>query len=87
MRADVETATVVSSWIVRLDSAVAAEGRAFLAALPATRLRDLGGAVVLTTECQKDGLAGLHHTLARAPGVVSVSLVAAFNMDRPESTA
>ena len=81
MRNAVETGTVVSSWIVRLNPDGAAEGKALLATLPATRLRDVGEAVVLTADCPRDDLAGLHRRIAETPGVVSVSLVAAYNLD------
>lgn len=86
MRTASETGTVVSSWIVRLDPERTVEGKTYLAALPAMRLRDHGEAVVMTAECPKDALAGLHQRLTGTPGVVSVSLVVAYNLD-PEGKA
>jgi hypothetical protein len=78
---DLETGTVVSSWIVRLDPDGAAEGREFLAAMPAMRLREVGGVVVLTAECPKGALTGLHQRIVGTPGVISVSLVAAYDLE------
>jgi nitrate reductase NapAB chaperone NapD len=70
---------VIASWIVRCAPGHESAAAERLRALEGARLRPCGEAHVVTTACPPGDLRRIHGMISDVPGVVSVSLVAAFH--------
>ena len=76
---------VIASWIVTVRPEMRGAARLVLGGIPGARLGDLVDPLILTTECPEEDFAALHRALTAAPGVRSVSMVAAYRDGEPET--
>jgi nitrate reductase NapAB chaperone NapD len=81
----VPAAVVVASWIVTVRPEMREAARLALGGIPGARLGDHADPLIVTTECPEEDFAALHDSLARAPGVRTVSMVVAYKDGDPES--
>jgi len=74
----VPTAVVVASWIVIVRPEMRDAARLALDGIPGARVGDHPDPLIVTTECPEQDFAALHDSLAKAPGVRTVSMVVAY---------
>ncbi|HET9481264.1 MAG TPA: chaperone NapD [Candidatus Polarisedimenticolia bacterium] len=70
--------TVVAAWIVRTRPAGRDAAARALARVRGARVTAGDGGLVVSAECADADLSSMQESLAAAPGVLSVSLVAAY---------
>ena len=75
---------VIASWIVTVRPDLRGAARQAVASIPGARVNVLSDPLIMTTECGEADLPALHRSLAAAPGVQSVSMVAAYSDPGPE---
>jgi hypothetical protein len=81
---DLSGPVVIASWIVTVRPDLRGAARLVLASIPGARVNALSDPLIMTTECDEADFPGLHRSLAAAPGVQSVSMVAAYSDPGPE---